>query len=70
MKHAQKQSQGGMELVDLEMHCLSCGTRLYAPVEGARQVVAGVQRGGIVILICSTCGHLQSVGQKRHRTHD
>ncbi len=70
MKHARKPNPGGAELVDLELHCLHCGTRLYAPVAGARQVVASVQNGGIAILICSACGHAQSISQKRRQTQD
>jgi hypothetical protein len=69
MSHTQKRSEVIEEMTDLELNCKNCGTRLYAPVLAARQVVTTVQSGGTAWLICPY-GHLQYIRQKRQKTHD
>jgi len=69
MRNTRKLFRGVDEVVDLELNCKNCGTRLYAPVQVARQAVATVQNGGIAVLICPYA-HIQSIRQRRRRTHD
>ena len=44
------------ELIDLELNCLVCHGRLYAPLSEARQVVATVNSGNTALLLCPYCG--------------
>ena len=44
------------ELIDLELNCLTCQRRLYAPLAEARQAVATVNSGNTAILLCPYCG--------------
>jgi len=32
------------EVVDMELHCVTCGTRLYVPVPQAEAVIASLER--------------------------
>ena len=60
----QKRS-GAEEMVDMELHCVKCGTRLYVPISQATAVVASLERCGVAILVC-TCGQAQLIWWK-HR---
>ena len=70
MEHTWKRKRADNEVIDMELDCTSCGTRLYAPVVTAGYVVAVVQSGGTAFLICGSCGQVQSVRQKQRKTHD
>ncbi len=52
MRSTRKPFRGIDEIVDLELNCKSCGTRLYAPVQTARQAFATVQNGGMEEWLC------------------
>ena len=55
------------EAVDMELHCLTCGARLYIPLSQAAAVLASLQRCGAAILVC-TCGQAQLIRWKpRHQ---
>jgi hypothetical protein len=69
MKNIEKRCGSVDEVVDLELNCKVCRTRLYAPVLEARQVVATVLSGGMAWLICPY-GHVQYIRQKGKKTQD
>ena len=48
--NSQKHS-GTQEVVDMELHCVTCGTRLYIPMSQAGAVVASLERCGAAILV-------------------
>lgn len=48
------------EVVDMELHCIACGTRLYMPTSQASAAIAFLKRTGATILIC-TCVQAQLV---------
>jgi hypothetical protein len=54
------------EMVDMELHCVRCGTRLYVPISRATAVVASLERCGAAILVC-TCGQMQLIWWKRRQ---
>ena len=55
------------EAVDMELYCVTCGTRLYIPLSQAAAVVASLERCGAAILVC-TCGQAQLIRWiPRHR---
>ncbi len=54
------------EVVDMELHCVTCGTRLYVPISQADAVVASLERCGAAILVC-ICGQAQLIGWKRQQ---
>ncbi len=43
---------GSDDVVDMELHCVACGTRLYLAVPQAQAVIASLERTGAAILIC------------------
>ncbi len=51
---------GSEEAVDMELHCVRCGTRLYIPMSQANAVVASLKRCGAAILVC-ICGQAQLI---------
>jgi hypothetical protein len=55
---------GTEEAVDMEMQCVTCGTRLYVPISQAAAVVASLERCGAAILVC-ICGQAQVIRWKR-----
>lgn len=57
------------EVVDMEMECVRCGTRLYVPLSQAGAVIASLKRRGAVILIC-VCGQAQLIQAKAQKRHD
>jgi len=57
------------EVVDMEMHCIACGTRLYVPALQADAVIASLERTGAAILICM-CGQAQLIRWKRKKRND
>ncbi len=61
----QKRS-GAEEMVDMELHCVRCGTRLYVAISQATAVVASLERCGAAILVC-TCGQAQLIWWKRRQ---
>jgi hypothetical protein len=52
------------EAIDMELHCVTCGTRLYVPISQANAVVASLKRCGAAILVC-ICGQAQLIRWKR-----
>lgn len=57
------------DVVDMELHCITCGTRLYVSARQAEAVIASLERSGAAILIC-ICGQAQLIQQKRQKRHD
>ena len=57
------------EVVDMELQCMRCGTRLYVPISQADAVVASLERCGAAILVC-ICGQAQLIRSKRQKRHD
>jgi hypothetical protein len=57
------------EVVDMELHCIACGTRLYVPTPQADAVIASLRRTGATILICM-CGQAQLIRWKRQKRND
>ena len=47
-----------VDVEDMELHCLTCGTRLYVSVPQARAVIDSLERTGATILLC-LCGQAQ-----------
>ena len=64
-----KRRAGAEEVVDMEVQCVRCQTRLYVPLSQAGAVVASLERTGAVILIC-VCGQAQLVRSKCQKRHD
>ena len=60
---------GTEEVVDMELQCVRCQTRLYVPVSQARAVIASLERAGAAVLIC-VCGQAQLIRSKRQKRHD
>jgi hypothetical protein len=65
---AGKQRFDTEEVVDMELQCVRCGTRLYVPLSQASAVLASLARTGAAILIC-VCGQAQLIRVKRQQ-HD
>lgn len=61
-----KKRSGSDEVVDMELHCVTCGARLYVPVLQADAVIASLERTGAAILIC-VCGQAQLIRRKPRR---
>lgn len=57
---------GTEEVVDMELHCVRCGTRLYVPISQAEAVVTSLERCGAAILVC-ICGQAQLIRRKRRQ---
>jgi hypothetical protein len=57
------------EVVDMELRCVTCGTRLYVSVPQADAVFASLERTGAAILIC-VCGQAQLIRSKYWKRHD
>lgn len=57
------------EVVDMELHCVKCGTRFYVPVPQADAVIASLELTGAAILIC-VCGQAQFIQRKLQRRND
>ena len=57
------------EVVDMELHCIACGTRLYVPAPQADAVIASLERTGAAILICM-CGQAQLIRWKGRKRND
>ena len=60
---------GSDDVVDMELHCVRCKTRLYVPASQAEAVIASLERTGAAILIC-ICGQAQLILAKRQKRHD
>ena len=60
--NSQKRS-GTQEVVDMELHCVRCGTRLSIPMSQADAVLASLERCGAAILVC-ICGQAQLIRWK------
>ena len=56
------------DLVDMELHCVTCGARLYLSVPQAEAVIASLERTGAAILIC-ICGQAQLIRHKLYKRH-
>lgn len=64
-----KQHPGVGDVVDMELQCVRCGTRLFVPLPQIHNVLASLERTGAAILIC-ICGQAQLIEAKRHKQHD
>ena len=64
-----KKHSNSDEVVDMELHCLVCGTRLYVSAQQAEAVIASLERTGAAILIC-ICGQAQIIRRKLQRMND
>ena len=61
------------EMIDLELDCAICGTRLYVSETLIDTVLASLKQAGSVMLVCYACNQPQLVRWKvpRHRDlHD
>ena len=65
---AKKQTNSD-DVVDMELHCVTCGARLYVSVPQADAVIASLERTGAAILIC-VCGQAQIIRRKFQRRDD
>jgi hypothetical protein len=52
------------DVVDMEVDCVLCKTRLYVPYPALGAVLASLRRTGGAILICHACGQAQLVSGK------
>jgi len=52
------------DVVDMEVNCVLCTTRLYVPLTALGAVLASLRRVGSAILICHACGQAQLVSEK------
>ncbi|HZS77238.1 MAG TPA: hypothetical protein VFA41_11550 [Ktedonobacteraceae bacterium] len=52
------------DVVDMEVDCVLCKTRLYIPYTALDAVLASLRRVGGAILICHACGQEQLVSGK------
>ena len=66
---SERKQIGPTDMVDMELHCVTCGTRLYVPALQAEAVLASLTRTGAAILIC-ICGQAQLIQPKRQKRHD
>ncbi len=57
------------DVVDMELHCVTCGARLYVSALQADAVIASLERTGAAILIC-VCGQAQIIRRKLQRRND
>ena len=57
------------EVVDMELHCVKCGTGLFVSGQQADAVIASLERTGAAILIC-VCGQAQLIRFKRRKKND
>ena len=64
-----KQRSSTEEVVDTEVHCVRCETRLYVPISQVDAVIASLQRTGAVILICVGKHSLSNRGTRRGTTN-
>lgn len=64
-----KKQPGSDEVVDMELHCVTCGARLYVSALQADAVIASLERTGAAVLIC-ICGQAQLIWCKRHKRDD
>ncbi len=64
-----KKHSGSDEVVDMELHCVTCGIRLYVSAPQAEAVIASLERTGAAILIC-VCGQAQIIRRKLQRRSD
>jgi hypothetical protein len=65
---AGKQRFDTEEVVDMELQCVRCQTRLYIALSQASAVLASLERTGAAILIC-VCGQAQLIRVRRQQ-HD
>ena len=49
------------DVVDMEVDCVLCATRLYVPLTALGTVLSSLRRVGGAILICHACGQAQLV---------
>jgi hypothetical protein len=60
-------------VVDMELACVTCRTRLYVSDASIDAVLASLERAGRAILVCWVCGQTQVVRWKvphSRLTHD
>ncbi len=52
------------EVIDMEMDCVFCKTRLYVPDTSIDAVLASLRLVGRAVLVCHACGRGQLVNWK------
>jgi hypothetical protein len=52
------------DVVDMEVDCVLCKSRLYVPYNALDPVLASFRRVGGAVLICHVCGMVQLVSGK------
>ena len=57
------------DVVDMELACVTCHSRLYVPVAQVDAVLASLARTGAAILIC-VCGQAQLIRAQSQPRHD
>ncbi len=55
-------------VVDMELDCVTCGTRLYVPDALIDAVLASLERTGAAILVCAVCNQEQIIRWKVPRS--
>jgi G3E family GTPase len=63
------QYQHSNDVVDMEVGCVCCKTRLYVPYTALDAVLASLRRAGGAILICHACGQAQLVSGTMPQKH-
>lgn len=56
--------QRSNDVVDMEVDCVLCATRLYVPLTALNPVLTSLRRVGGAILICHACGQAQLISGK------
>jgi hypothetical protein len=69
MSMSAKKQAGSHDVVDMELHCVRCGTRLYVSIPQAGAVIVSLERTGAAILIC-VCGQAQLIRRKLKKMND
>jgi len=69
MSMSARKQTGSDDVVDMELHCVRCGARMYVPVQQAGAVIVSLERTGAAILIC-VCGQVQLIRLQRQRQND
>lgn len=58
------------DVVDMEVNCVLCTTRLYIPFAALGAVLASFRRVGAAVLICHACGQAQLVSGNASHMND
>lgn len=56
------------DVVDMELDCVTCRTRLYVSDASIDAVLASLRRAGAAVLVCYACGQAQMIRWKVPRS--